>query len=111
MDKDAIIPNGTLFNKTLLLFLSLVFMAITVAVLPLCSPYELMLAILLANACFIGGLDTAWAHENLLNITGKVTSLILVAASVGTVINPIIIGYLMEELTPMWYCYLLVFGY
>ncbi|XP_055957635.1 sodium-dependent glucose transporter 1A-like [Patella vulgata] len=49
-----------------------------------------------------------WGHENLLNITGKVASLILVAASAGTVINPVIIGYLMEELTPMWYCYLLV---
>ncbi|KAK6192324.1 hypothetical protein SNE40_003809 [Patella caerulea] len=49
-----------------------------------------------------------WAQENLLNITGKVTSLILVAASAGTVINPVIMGYLMEELSPMWYCYLLV---
>ncbi|KAK6192311.1 hypothetical protein SNE40_003800 [Patella caerulea] len=49
-----------------------------------------------------------WAQENLLNITGKITSLILVAASAGTVINPVIIGYLMEELSPMWYCYLLV---
>ncbi|KAK6192323.1 hypothetical protein SNE40_003808 [Patella caerulea] len=47
------------FNKVLLLCLSLVFMAVTVAVLPLCSPYGLMPVILLTNASFMGGLDTA----------------------------------------------------
>ncbi|KAK6192412.1 hypothetical protein SNE40_003881 [Patella caerulea] len=50
----------------------------------------------------------SWAQENLLQITGKITSFILIAASAGTMTNPIIMGYLMEEFSPMWYCYLLV---
>ncbi|KAK6192282.1 hypothetical protein SNE40_003778 [Patella caerulea] len=80
----------------------------------LCSHYQIHIGIwifailvgLSLSVVFPTGFT--WAQENLLNINGKVTSIILIGASTGTMINPIIMGYLMEALTPMWYCYLLV---
>ncbi|XP_062616907.1 sodium-dependent glucose transporter 1A-like [Saccostrea cucullata] len=48
-----------------------------------------------------------WTEEELLTITGKVASLFLIASSSGTMVNPIVLGTLMDKLTPMWFCYLL----
>lgn len=48
-----------------------------------------------------------WTEEELLTITGKVASLFLIASSSGTMVNPIVLGTLMDRLTPMWFCYLL----
>lgn len=49
-----------------------------------------------------------WTEEELLPVTGKVASLFLIASSSGTMINPIVLGFLMDELTPMYFCYLLL---
>lgn len=50
----------------------------------------------------------SWTQSELLKVTGPISSCILVSASLGTMINPLILGYLMEELSNMWFCYLLV---
>ncbi|XP_055957637.1 sodium-dependent glucose transporter 1C-like [Patella vulgata] len=101
-------------RPVVMLFICLTGLILSLTGFLLCSHYKIhtgvwistILVGLSMSVVFPTGLT--WAQENLLNITGKITSLILVAASAGTVINPVIIGYLMEELTPMWYCYLLV---
>ncbi|XP_076461713.1 sodium-dependent glucose transporter 1A-like [Babylonia areolata] len=49
-----------------------------------------------------------WMEEELVRVTGRVTSSILITASSGTIFNPIIVGYLMQELAPMWFAYLLL---
>ncbi|KAK6192297.1 hypothetical protein SNE40_003789 [Patella caerulea] len=101
-------------RPVIMLFICITGLVLSFAGFLLCSHYQIHIGIwiftvlvgLSMSVVFPTGFT--WAHGNLLNITGKVTSLILVASSAGTVINPIIIGYLMEELSPMWYCYLLV---
>ncbi|XP_076461010.1 sodium-dependent glucose transporter 1A-like [Babylonia areolata] len=49
-----------------------------------------------------------WMEEELVRVTGRVSSTILIASSSGMIINPIVVGYLMQELTPMWFPYLLL---
>lgn len=49
-----------------------------------------------------------WMEEELVRVTGRVASSILIASSSGTMVNPIILGYLMQQLTPMWFSYLLL---
>ncbi|XP_076461019.1 sodium-dependent glucose transporter 1A-like [Babylonia areolata] len=49
-----------------------------------------------------------WVDDELVRVTGRVTSSIIIASSAGMIVNPIIVGYLMQELTPMWYVYLLL---
>ncbi|XP_011427625.3 sodium-dependent glucose transporter 1A-like isoform X1 [Crassostrea angulata] len=50
----------------------------------------------------------AWTEESILPVTGFVASLFLIACSMGTMINPIVLGFLMENSTPMWFPYLLL---
>ena len=49
-----------------------------------------------------------WMEEELVRVTGRVSSSILIAASAGSMTNPILLGYLMQKVTPMWFCYLLL---
>ncbi|XP_060086072.1 sodium-dependent glucose transporter 1A-like [Ylistrum balloti] len=49
----------------------------------------------------------SWTEEELTPVSGKVASLFLISASSGTMTNPIILGYLMQTLSPMWFTYLL----
>lgn len=49
-----------------------------------------------------------WTEAELLPVTGKIASIFLIASSSGTMVNPIVLGYLMDSLTPMWFCYLLL---
>lgn len=49
-----------------------------------------------------------WTEEKLLPVSGKIASMFLISASAGTMINPIILGYLMDALSPMWFTYLLL---
>ncbi|KAK7484908.1 hypothetical protein BaRGS_00023828 [Batillaria attramentaria] len=48
-----------------------------------------------------------WMEEELVRVTGRVASAILIASSSGTMVNPILLGYLMAEVSPMWFPYLL----
>ena len=48
-----------------------------------------------------------WMEAELVRVTGRMVSAILVASSVGTMVNPVLTAYLMQESTPMWFSYLL----
>ncbi|WAR12929.1 MFS4B-like protein [Mya arenaria] len=48
-----------------------------------------------------------WTSENICPITGKVSSLFLIATGVGIAANPTVIGYLMEEYTYVALMYVL----
>ncbi|OWF48975.1 sodium-dependent glucose transporter 1 [Mizuhopecten yessoensis] len=49
-----------------------------------------------------------WTDEQFIHITGKITAYLIIMASIGGMINPALLGYLIEEKTPMWFCYLLL---
>lgn len=49
-----------------------------------------------------------WTEISLLPVTGAVTSLFVVCGSLGSVLNPIAIGTLMDNVTAMYFCYLLL---
>ena len=50
----------------------------------------------------------SWAEAELMQVTSWVSSWIFVASSMGMMVNPMIIGYLMEEVDNMWFCYVMV---
>jgi FHS family Na+ dependent glucose MFS transporter 1 len=49
-----------------------------------------------------------WMEEELVRVTGRVVSALMVASSCGNMVNPSLTGFLLERFTPMWFCYLLV---
>ncbi|CAL1540763.1 unnamed protein product [Lymnaea stagnalis] len=58
------------------------------------------------SAVFAAGFS--WTEAELLKVTGWVSSFILIGSSIGMMINPLIIGYLMENVSNMWFCYILL---
>lgn len=48
-----------------------------------------------------------WMEAELVRVTGRMVSAVIVASAASGMVNPVIIGYLMQEFTPMWFCYLL----
>ncbi|KAK3603650.1 hypothetical protein CHS0354_017366 [Potamilus streckersoni] len=50
----------------------------------------------------------SWTEENVMPVSGKIASLFLIAASSGTMLNPLYLGYLMENKSPLWFPYLLL---
>ncbi|XP_063423887.1 sodium-dependent glucose transporter 1A-like [Mytilus trossulus] len=44
--------------------------------------------------------------QDFLTVAGKVSSILLVAASLGSMLNPILIGYLMDNYDSMWFAYI-----
>lgn len=49
-----------------------------------------------------------WTSENILKITGKISSMFLVSAGIGAMLFPILAGYLIEYHSPLWFAYMLV---
>ncbi|XP_060607776.1 sodium-dependent glucose transporter 1A-like isoform X2 [Ruditapes philippinarum] len=50
----------------------------------------------------------SWTEESILQVTGKISSFFVIAGSIGLIINPVVLGYLMEKMTPLWFVYLLL---
>ncbi|XP_021373466.1 sodium-dependent glucose transporter 1A-like isoform X2 [Mizuhopecten yessoensis] len=48
----------------------------------------------------------SWTNENLIPVRGKVTAFILLMGSAGTLSSPLLFGYMMEEVSPIWFCFL-----
>lgn len=48
-----------------------------------------------------------WTELRFIRVTGIIASIFVTAASVGFMINPIVLGILMDTFSPMWFCYLL----
>ena len=57
------------------------------------------------SAIFGGGF--AWADSNLLRLDGRVTSCTIFFASLGAMVDPMLIGVSMKELSPMAFPYLM----
>ena len=49
-----------------------------------------------------------WTEEKILPVSGKLSGLYLVVASAGSMVTPLLFGYLMEEYSSHWYVYLLL---
>ena len=49
-----------------------------------------------------------WTSENIMKITGKISAMFLVSAGLGAMFFPLLVGYLMEYHSPMWFAYILV---
>ncbi|XP_052094406.1 major facilitator superfamily domain-containing protein 4A-like [Mytilus californianus] len=49
----------------------------------------------------------AWAEEDFLHVSARVTALIMISGSSGVIINPVILGQFME-VSPVWFCYILL---
>ncbi|XP_045169901.2 sodium-dependent glucose transporter 1A-like [Mercenaria mercenaria] len=49
-----------------------------------------------------------WTEESILKVTGMISSMFLIAASGGLMLNPLFLGYLMDNFSPMCFVYLLL---
>lgn len=47
-----------------------------------------------------------WTQENVTPITGRLASGLLISGSAGVMVNPLLLGYMMEMYSPMWFLYL-----
>ncbi|XP_076113650.1 sodium-dependent glucose transporter 1B-like [Mytilus galloprovincialis] len=47
----------------------------------------------------------SWIEEDFFKVTGKIVSVIMFLGSIGTMVTPIILGYLIDIFTPMWFPY------
>lgn len=52
----------------------------------------------------------SWIEEDFFKVTGKIVSVIMFLGSVGVMVTPIILGYLIDLFTPMWFPYAEVIG-
>lgn len=48
----------------------------------------------------------SFTEEKLLPVSGKVVSLLMFSAAVGGMVNPLVMGYFMENVSPLFFCYL-----
>ncbi|XP_052765259.1 sodium-dependent glucose transporter 1A-like [Mya arenaria] len=49
-----------------------------------------------------------WTEESILEVTGKISSMFLISASTGTLLNPLFVGYLMKNIAPISFLYVLL---
>ncbi|OWF41360.1 Sodium-dependent glucose transporter 1A [Mizuhopecten yessoensis] len=47
-----------------------------------------------------------WTEEDFFPVTGHISSYLNIAANCGATINPVVIGTLMENCSPMWFTYI-----
>ena len=46
-----------------------------------------------------------WTEADFMSVSGQVSSFLMLSASLGSMINPILIGYLMDNFDSMWFMY------
>lgn len=49
-----------------------------------------------------------WTEEDFLLVTGRIASLFIMTSTAGAILSPAALGYLIEEVSPMWYAYILL---
>ncbi|KAJ8314131.1 hypothetical protein KUTeg_008692 [Tegillarca granosa] len=92
------------------------FLIADVAVLLVCAIYMFDIGIWICAPLTGFGLSImfpvvfTWTEAELFPVTGKISSLFLIGASSLRIVNPLLLGYLMREETPMYFSYLLL-GY
>ena len=50
----------------------------------------------------------SWVESGLLAVTSRLSSCIFISASLGAMVNPLLIAYLMDSAGNLWFCYVLV---
>lgn len=68
----------------------------------------IFIAVLGFSMSVIFPLIFTWTSNNVIHVSGKISSIFLVSASVCGMSFPLLIGNLMEYYGPLWYVYLLV---
>ncbi|WAQ93551.1 MFS4B-like protein [Mya arenaria] len=48
-----------------------------------------------------------WTEESILEVTGKISAMFLISASSGLLLNPLFVGYLMKNIAPISFLYVL----
>ncbi|KAH3718192.1 hypothetical protein DPMN_060991 [Dreissena polymorpha] len=49
-----------------------------------------------------------WTEESILEVTGKIASMLLIASSSGMLFNPLMVGYLMQNISPVAFVFVLL---
>ena len=50
----------------------------------------------------------SWTQENIVDVSGVLSSVFIIAASCGQMLNPLFLGYLMDDISPIWFVYILL---
>ncbi|KAK7108820.1 hypothetical protein V1264_016485 [Littorina saxatilis] len=58
------------------------------------------------SAVFASALS--WMNAELIHVTGRVTSYVILASNIGPMVNPMILGHLIEHQGPIWITYVLL---
>jgi FHS family Na+ dependent glucose MFS transporter 1 len=66
----------------------------------------IQLAGLTMSICFAS--IFSWTEESIIKVTGKVSAVLLIASSVGIMLNPSFLGYLMDTFANVWFVHLLL---
>ncbi|XP_033762388.1 sodium-dependent glucose transporter 1B-like isoform X2 [Pecten maximus] len=53
-------------------------------------------------------LTLSWTNDSFLKINGKLASVFFTSTMIASTTNPLLLGFLMENFTNMWFCYLLL---
>ncbi|XP_012943630.1 sodium-dependent glucose transporter 1 [Aplysia californica] len=100
-------------NVSAVLLLSTVGMMISLVMISLFSLHKVHAMVWVSTACLalsqsaVFGGGFAWADTNLLMLDGKITSCVMIFSSLGAMVTPLFLGYMMKELSPMSFPYLL----
>ncbi|XP_071085892.1 sodium-dependent glucose transporter 1A-like [Haliotis cracherodii] len=108
---------GIFFIKMLtpssMIILCLVILSASLGAFLVCSLFAVTIGIWISSVGI--GLATSivypttftWVEEHVIKVTGRVTSVIVICAASGGMATPLLLGYLMEEVTYMWFSYLM----
>ncbi|KAK6165704.1 hypothetical protein SNE40_022582 [Patella caerulea] len=99
-------------SPTLLLLSSLLALVLTIAGITLSSIYSALIGVwIFTGICgFLIGIlfpvAIAWINKTIVSVSGKISSFMLLGSAVGKFCNPIVLGFFMEEFSPLWFCYI-----
>ncbi|XP_069111103.1 sodium-dependent glucose transporter 1-like [Argopecten irradians] len=48
----------------------------------------------------------SWINEKLIPLGGKIAAYVMIASFMGALFSPMLFGYMMEEISPLWFCFL-----
>ncbi|XP_060078189.1 sodium-dependent glucose transporter 1A-like [Ylistrum balloti] len=49
---------------------------------------------------------TSWTNENLLPVRGRMVTYLMLTGFLGALLSPLLFGYMMEEISTIWFCFL-----
>ena len=104
--------TSSYIQTTTLLLLSYATTLVALATLLLSVLFTQTVLLWISVACF--GLTSSvtlptlfpWVQENVTLVTGRIASALLFFGSAGVMANPPVLGYFMDNFTPMWFLFL-----